>query len=60
MKKKNKNIKQALKEVGAIFLRRNKHEVWKLPNGKRFTISTSSSDRNAQKEQFSLLYKLLN
>lgn len=61
MKNKNKQLKliDVLKENNAILVRRNKHEIWKLPNGKTFTVSTTSSDRNVEKVQIRLLNKLL-
>ena len=57
--RKSKLVEKALKECGAEFIRRNRHKIYRLPNGKIFTLSTTSSDRNAEKVQLSLLKKLL-
>lgn len=61
MKKRNKKLKiiEALTNCGAILIRSNKHEVWKLTNGKVFTIGKTPGDRNAEKVQLRLLNKLL-
>lgn len=58
MAKKGKELKQKLKEVGAVFIRRNKHEIWRLPNGKTLTISASASDCNWERENIRLINKL--
>jgi len=57
MNRKNKKLINKLNEVGAVFVRRNKHEIWRLPNGKTLTISSSSSDRNWEKENIRLINK---
>lgn len=58
MRKQSKII-EILKNNNAILVRNKKHEIWKLPNGKIFTLSTTSSDRNVEKVQLRLLNKLL-
>lgn len=60
MHKYNKTIEQLLKEDGAVLLRSKKHYVWKLSNGKRLVISNSASDKNYQRQNIRLFYKLLN
>lgn len=62
MKQRNKKltVKEILKLDNAEFLRRNKHEVWKLSNGKIITIATTASDRNVERVNLRLIKKLLN
>lgn len=52
-------IEQLLKESGAVLVRRKKHEVWRLPNGKIFVRSKTPSSRNTDKKSYSDLRNLL-
>lgn len=55
MSKDMKAIQRLLKSSGAILLRNKKHPIYKLPNGKRFTLSASPSDHRACKNALSVL-----
>jgi hypothetical protein len=57
--KKDRDITQQLKQCGAVLLRQRTHEVWRLPNGRRFVRSVSPSDRYAFRNQERELSKLL-
>lgn len=62
MKRKQKtkiSLKDALKQVNAEFIRRNKHEIWKLPNGRIMAISTTSSDNYFEAVNVRLIEKLM-
>ena len=39
-----REVNQLLKESGAVLLRDSKHEVWRLPNGRKFTRAKTMSD----------------
>ena len=40
-----------LQRLGATLVRQGRHLVYRLPNGKTFILSRSSSDRNQQNER---------
>lgn len=40
-------VDDLLKRTGAVLVRQGKHLVYRLPNGKTFVRSTTSSDRNS-------------
>ena len=42
-----KKVLSLLKEIGAGFLRRRKHNIYRLPNGKPFVIPNTPSDKRA-------------
>lgn len=48
-----------LREHGAVLVRSNKHEVWRLPNGQKFTRATTPSDYHADDNNLSDLRELL-
>lgn len=52
-------VKELLKEHGAVLIRKKKHEVWRLPNGKNFVIAQSASDYRAEMNNLSDLRKML-
>lgn len=52
-------VDELLKESGAVLIRRKKHEIWRLPNGKNFVRSKTPSSRNTDKNSFSDLRNLL-
>lgn len=54
-----KQLQKLLKDSGAIEERRNKHVVYKLPNGRKHTVSCSPSDRRAVLNNISDLKKTL-
>lgn len=56
---KKETLNDVLKEVGAIFIRKNKHEIWRLPNNKIIAISSTSSDINFEKVNIRLIRKLM-
>jgi hypothetical protein len=53
------NVDQMLKESGAVLVRNNKHEVYRLPNGKKFTRSNTPSDVRTARNQASDLRRLI-
>lgn len=48
-----------LKQINACLVRKNKHEVWRLPNGKMFIKACTPSDINADNNSFRRLNNLL-
>jgi len=46
-------IEELLEKDGSVLLRHNKHKVWLLSNGQRFTQSTTPSDHKAALNQLS-------
>ena len=52
-------ILDELKRVGAVLVSRKKHQKWRLPNGRVFTMSQTPSDWRAELNQLSDLRKLL-
>ena len=41
------NLAEVLKEIGAVLIRKKKHLVYQLPNGRRVAVSNSPSDKHA-------------
>lgn len=58
MEKKNE-IHKLLQVNNAKLIRSKKHEVWKLPNGKKFTRSKTPSDHRASDQSLCELRKVL-
>lgn len=52
-------VDQLLKEHGAILVRKRKHEIWRLPNGRNFVRASTSSDKNSEYNNYSDLRKTL-
>jgi hypothetical protein len=52
-------VKELLKECGAVMLRKSKHEIWRLPNGQKFIVPISPSDKRTEANQLSDLKRLL-
>ena len=52
-------ILEQLKRAGAVLVRQKNHQVWRLPNGRRYVMSQTPSDRRASKNQISVLQRLL-
>ncbi len=48
-----------LKRAGAVLVRAKNHQVWRLPNGRRFVIAQTPSDVRAVKNQAAVLRRLL-
>ena len=44
-------VDRLLQADGAVLTRQNKHEVWKLSNGRTFTRSSTPSDQHAASQQ---------
>ena len=42
-----------LKESGAVLIRNHKHEVWQLPNGKKFVRAKTPSDKDSARNNLS-------
>lgn len=53
-RKETKIIDRMLRDAGAVLLRSNKHCVYMLPGGARFTASLSPSSRGAMNEMMRL------
>jgi len=49
-----------LKEIGAKFVRKKKHEIWRLPNGRTVILSASPSDVHANSMQLRDIRRKLN
>jgi predicted RNA binding protein YcfA (HicA-like mRNA interferase family) len=47
--KMSKSVEQALRDVNAVLLRRNKHFVYGLPNGRIVVVPMSPSDWRGEK-----------
>lgn len=45
----SRRVAQALKAAGAILLRRNKHYVYRLPNGAQVVISGTPASDNSER-----------
>lgn len=41
-------LERALREAGAVLVRRKRHNVWRLPSGRMFVSAQSPSDRRAE------------
>lgn len=52
-------VDELLAECGAVLERDKKHEVWRLPNGQKFTRSKTPSDRRAELENLQDLKRAL-
>lgn len=49
--KLHRGVAALLKQAGATFVRRSKHYIFALPNGKKLTVAGTPSDRNAYKNK---------
>lgn len=52
-------IEKLLQLCGAILIRKRKHRVYKLPNGRNFVIAATTSDCRAQANQMAELRRQL-
>lgn len=52
-------VQRLLEESGAVLLRSKKHQVWQLPNGKKFVRSQTPSDQHSDRNNFSDLRRVL-
>lgn len=52
-------IKRLLKNDGAVLLRKNKHQIWKLSTGQRFVCPVSGSDCRGARNALASLKKCL-
>jgi IS66 C-terminal element len=63
MDKFEKQIQEMLRTSGASLVRRKRHQVWRLPNGRHFVHPSSGSDhlgvRNAAAERAAAMYSLI-
>lgn len=55
----SKKVKTALKDANAVLIRSTKHEVWRFPNGRIVTISTTNSDNRAERNQLADIRKAI-
>lgn len=49
-------LESALKALGATLLRQKKHRVYELPNGSKYTVASTPSDRRAEDNALTELY----
>jgi len=52
-------ILDQLKRAGAVLVRQKNHQVWRLPNGRRYVMSQTPSDGRAGKNQAAVLKRLM-
>ena len=52
-------ILDQLKRAGAVLVRRKNHQVWRLPNGRRYVMAQTPSDRRAGRNQAAVLKRLI-
>ena len=52
-------IRDELKRVGAVLIRWKKHDVYRLPNGRKFTLAKTASDPRSEKNHFADLRRAL-
>jgi len=53
------SIQHALRECGAVLVRQRKHLVYRLPNGRPYTMSQTPSDHRAARNQLTVLRRQL-
>lgn len=46
-------VQRLLESVGAFLVRKRKHEIWRLPNGKNHVVACTSSDKRSGHNSFS-------
>ena len=52
-------LDDALRDAGAVLVRTNKHRIYRLPNGRTYVRSGSSSDHRAEMNGLRDLARLL-
>lgn len=52
-----KNVMHQIKEAGGVLIRRKKHSIYKFPNGKIISVSSTPSDRRAVENVLQTLRK---
>lgn len=52
-------VLEQLKRAGAWLVRAHKHQVWRLPDGRNFVMSSSPSDHRAAQNQMRTLKRML-
>ncbi|CAB4166309.1 hypothetical protein UFOVP836_26 [uncultured Caudovirales phage] len=52
-------ILDQLKRAGAVLVRQKNHQVWRLPDGRRYVMSQTPSDGRAGRNQAAVLRRLL-
>ncbi len=53
------SITDELRRIGAVLVRWKRHQVWRLPNGRRFVVSQTASDHRALRSQMASLKREL-
>lgn len=56
---KKDEVHELLEELGARFLRKNKHEFWMLPSGDRVAVSCTPSDHRSNKNKLAEIKRLM-
>ena len=49
--KLDKQVRKALEDAGAVYIRKNKHHIFRLSNGRTVSISATTSDHRAVQNQ---------
>lgn len=52
-------IRDELKRVGAVLIRWKKHDVYRLPNGRKFTLAKTASDPRSEQNHLADLRREL-
>ena len=52
-------LRAALDDAGAVFVRRSKHLIFRLPNGRNFVVAVTPSDHRAERQQLTQLRRLV-
>jgi hypothetical protein len=52
-------VTDELKRIGAVLIRQKRHQVWSLPDGRKYVMSQTPSDWRAEQKQLSMLRRLL-
>ena len=45
---KRTKVSDELQRLGAVLIRTKKHDVWRLPDGRRFVVAQSPSDARSE------------
>lgn len=54
-----KAIRGELKRAGAVLIRWKKHDVYRLPNGRKFTLAKTASDQRSEQNHLTDLRRAL-
>jgi len=57
--RKREDARELLKSVGAVFERKHKHEIWRLPNRKIVVVAGTPGDTNANVQTCRMIRRML-